>query len=130
MENALKFQYSFRRDHKSLLFVFRRRGRNPEVISVTPRLRLPSIGALQQPYNIMTSRFVQVSKPGGPLEIVDRDIPEPGPAQVRIKVQACGIYHSDSLIKEGQFPGILYPRVPGHEVAGVIDKVGSDVTDW
>jgi D-arabinose 1-dehydrogenase-like Zn-dependent alcohol dehydrogenase len=78
----------------------------------------------------MTSRFVQVSKPGGPLEIVDRDIPEPGPAQVRIKVQACGICHSDSLIKEGQFPGILYPRVPGHEVAGVIDKVGSDVTDW
>jgi D-arabinose 1-dehydrogenase-like Zn-dependent alcohol dehydrogenase len=77
-----------------------------------------------QSYNIMTSRFVQVSKPGGPLEIVERDIPEPGPAQVRIKVQACGICHGDSVTKEGLFPGIQYPRVLGHEVAGVIDAVG------
>ena len=72
----------------------------------------------------MTSRFVQVSKPGGPLELVERDIPEPRPNQVCIKVQACGICHSDSLIKEGLLPGLQYPRVPGHEVAGVIDTVG------
>src|SRR3954454_25181408 len=68
-------------------------------------------------------RSVQVSKPKGPLEIVERDIPEPGPMQVRIKVQACGICHSDSITKEGLFPGIQYPRVPGHEIAGVIDAV-------
>ena len=78
-------------------------------------------------------RSVQVSKPGGPFEIVDRDIPEPGPTQVRIKVQACGICHSDSITKEGLFPGILYPRVPGHEIAGVIDAIGKDIatgTEW
>jgi len=73
---------------------------------------------------------VQVSKPKGPLEIVDREIPEPGAAQVRIKVQACGVCHSDSLMKEGMFPGIQYPRVPGHEVAGVVDSVGENVKEW
>jgi D-arabinose 1-dehydrogenase-like Zn-dependent alcohol dehydrogenase len=73
-------------------------------------------------------RSVQVSKPRAPFEIVERDIPEPGPMQVRIKVQACGVCHSDSFTKEGLFPGIQYPRVPGHEVAGVIDIVGKDVT--
>jgi D-arabinose 1-dehydrogenase-like Zn-dependent alcohol dehydrogenase len=78
----------------------------------------------------MSSRFVQVSKPHGPFEIVERDIPEPGADQVRIKVQACGICHSDSMMKEGLFPGVTYPRVPGHEVAGVIDKVGEDVVEW
>jgi D-arabinose 1-dehydrogenase-like Zn-dependent alcohol dehydrogenase len=72
-------------------------------------------------------RSVQVSTPGGPFEIVDRDIPEPGPTQVRIKVQACGICHSDSITKEGLFPGILYPRVPGHEIAGIIDTLGKDI---
>ncbi|MGB0029054.1 MAG: alcohol dehydrogenase [Nitrososphaeraceae archaeon] len=75
-------------------------------------------------------RSVQVSKPKGPFEIVERDIPEPGPMQVRIKVQACGVCHSDSFTKEGLFPGIQYPRVVGHEIAGVIDKVGKDVTQW
>jgi D-arabinose 1-dehydrogenase-like Zn-dependent alcohol dehydrogenase len=75
-------------------------------------------------------RSVQVSKPKGPLEIVEREIPEPEGKQVRIKVQACGVCHSDSLTKEGIFPGIQYPRVPGHEIAGVIDKVGKDVTQW
>jgi D-arabinose 1-dehydrogenase-like Zn-dependent alcohol dehydrogenase len=75
-------------------------------------------------------RSVQVSKPKGPLEIVERDIPEPEGKQVRIKVQACGVCHSDSYTKEGLFPGIQYPRVPGHEIAGVIDKVGKDVTQW
>jgi D-arabinose 1-dehydrogenase-like Zn-dependent alcohol dehydrogenase len=72
-------------------------------------------------------RSVQVSKPGGPFEIVERDIPEPAPMQVRIKIQACGICHSDSFTKEGLFPGIRYPRVPGHEIAGVIDAVGKGV---
>jgi D-arabinose 1-dehydrogenase-like Zn-dependent alcohol dehydrogenase len=73
-------------------------------------------------------RSVQVSKPKGPFEIVERDIPEPGSMQVRIKVQACGVCHSDSFTKEGLFPGIQYPRVPGHEIAGVIDAVGKGVT--
>jgi D-arabinose 1-dehydrogenase-like Zn-dependent alcohol dehydrogenase len=75
-------------------------------------------------------RSVQVSKPKGPLEIVQKDVPEPGARQVSIKVQACGICHSDSITKEGLFPGIQYPRVPGHEIAGVIDKVGKDVSQW
>jgi D-arabinose 1-dehydrogenase-like Zn-dependent alcohol dehydrogenase len=75
-------------------------------------------------------RSVQVSKPKGPLEIVEKDIPEPKARQVRIKVQACGICHSDSVTKEGLFPGIQYPRVPGHEIAGVIDEVGKDVSQW
>src|SRR3954447_25811652 len=77
-----------------------------------------------------TMRAVQVSRPGGPLEMVERDIPQPGPRQVRVKVQACGLCHSDSLTKEGHWPGIRYPRVPGHEIAGVIDAVGSDVPRW
>jgi D-arabinose 1-dehydrogenase-like Zn-dependent alcohol dehydrogenase len=75
-------------------------------------------------------RSVQVSKPKCPLEIVEKDTPEPGARQVRIKVQACGVCHSDSLTKEGLFPGIQYPRVPGHEVAGVIDEVGKEVSQW
>jgi D-arabinose 1-dehydrogenase-like Zn-dependent alcohol dehydrogenase len=73
-------------------------------------------------------RVAQISKPGGPLEIAERPIPEPGAGWVRIKVQACGICHSDTLVKEGHWPGIQYPRVPGHEVAGVIDAVGAGVT--
>lgn len=72
-------------------------------------------------------RAVQVSRAGGPLELVERPIPEPGRGAVRIKVQACGICHSDAMTKEGHWPGIQYPRVPGHEVIGVIDAVGSDV---
>ena len=75
-------------------------------------------------------RSVQVSKPKGPLEIVERDIPEPGARHVLIKVQACGVCHSDSFTKEGSFRGIHYPRVPDHEIAGVIDVVGKDVTQW
>jgi D-arabinose 1-dehydrogenase-like Zn-dependent alcohol dehydrogenase len=71
-------------------------------------------------------RVVQISKPKGPLEIVTRPIPEPGPGTVRIRVHACGICHSDAIVKEGYIPGIAYPRVPGHEVAGVVDAVGSD----
>ncbi|MGV6875842.1 alcohol dehydrogenase [Pseudochelatococcus sp. B33] len=77
-----------------------------------------------------TMQVVQVTSAGGPLELVERDMPEPGQGHVRIKVQACGICHSDSLTKEGQWPGLEYPRVPGHEIAGVIDKVGSGVEGW
>jgi D-arabinose 1-dehydrogenase-like Zn-dependent alcohol dehydrogenase len=75
-------------------------------------------------------RAVQVSRPKGPFEIVEREIPEPGPGSVRIKVQACGICHSDTVTKDGLFPGVAYPRVPGHEVVGVVDAIGSGVAGW
>jgi D-arabinose 1-dehydrogenase-like Zn-dependent alcohol dehydrogenase len=75
-------------------------------------------------------KAVQVPKAGADFEIVERDIPQPGPGQVRIKVQACGVCHSDVITKEGILPGISYPRVPGHEVAGVIDDVGAGVKTW
>jgi D-arabinose 1-dehydrogenase-like Zn-dependent alcohol dehydrogenase len=73
---------------------------------------------------------VQVAKAGGPLEVVERDIPEPAAGHVLVKIEACGICHSDSLTVEGQWPGIQYPRVPGHEIAGVIDKLGAGVEGW
>src|SRR6266852_3396880 len=75
-------------------------------------------------------KVAQVSHPGSDFQIVERDIPEPGPGHVRIKVQACGVCHSDVLTKEGSWPGIQYPRVPGHEVAGIIDEVGAGVSAW
>src|SRR5881296_1269762 len=75
-------------------------------------------------------RAVQVPRAGGPLEPVERDIPEPKPGWVRIKVEACGVCHSDSLVKEGLWPGIQYPRVPGHEVIGVVDRVGEQAKPW
>jgi D-arabinose 1-dehydrogenase-like Zn-dependent alcohol dehydrogenase len=75
-------------------------------------------------------RAVQVPQAKGDFEIVERDIPEPTPGTIRIKVQACGICHSDSLTKEGLFPGIEYPRVPGHEVVGIVDAVGKSVARW
>jgi len=75
-------------------------------------------------------KAVQISKPGGDFEIVERIIPEPGSGQVLIKVQACGVCHSDVLTKEGLLPGIQYPRVPGHEVAGIIHEVGAGVSAW
>ncbi len=75
-------------------------------------------------------RAVQVVKGGGEFELVQREIPAPGPRQVRIKVQACGICHSDAFTKLGAFPGIQYPRVPGHEVVGLLDAVGADVPEW
>lgn len=75
-------------------------------------------------------RVVQVSRPNGPFEVVNREIPAPRAGQVRIKVQACGICHSDSVTKNGLIPGIRYPRIPGHEVAGVIDAVGEAVQGW
>src|ERR1017187_2294804 len=75
-------------------------------------------------------RVVQVSRPNGPFEIVEREIPAPGAGSVRIKVEACGICHSDTITKTGAFPGIQYPRVPGHEVVGVVDAVGAGVLGW
>ena len=75
-------------------------------------------------------RVAQVRRPKEPFEIVERPIPQPGAGTVRIKVEACGICHSDSVTREGLFPNIQYPRVPGHEVAGVIDAVGPEVEGW
>ena len=75
-------------------------------------------------------RAIQVPRAGGPLEIVEREIPEPGPGFVRIKVQACGVCHSDTVTKDGLFPGIQYPRIPGHEVIGVVDALGANVPRW
>ena len=79
---------------------------------------------------LASMKVAQISKPGGGFEIVEREIPKPEAGQVRIKVQACGVCHSDVLTKEGLWPGIQYPRVPGHEVAGVIDEVGAGVLAW
>ena len=79
---------------------------------------------------VATMKVAQVSKPGADFSIIDREIPEPDAGHVRIKVQACGVCHSDVLTKEGQWPGIQYPRVPGHEVVGIIDEVGAGVSEW
>ncbi|MGH6801792.1 MAG: alcohol dehydrogenase catalytic domain-containing protein, partial [Methyloceanibacter sp.] len=75
-------------------------------------------------------RVVQVAKPNSPFELVERPLPEPGPQQVRIKVEACGICHSDSYVVTGTFPGVHYPAVPGHEIAGRIDAIGPEITTW
>lgn len=75
-------------------------------------------------------KAAQVSKPGGDWELIERDIPEPNAGQVRVKIEACGICHSDFLVKEGLWPGLQFPRVPGHEVAGRIDAVGNGVAAW
>ena len=75
-------------------------------------------------------KAAQISSAGGDWELVERDVPEPGAGQVRVKVEACGICHSDALVKEGLWPGLQYPRVPGHEIAGRVDAVGDDVTTW
>ncbi len=75
-------------------------------------------------------KAAQISRAGGDFELVEREIPKPGAGQVLIKVQACGVCHSDVLTKEGAWPGIQYPRVPGHEVAGIVDEVGSGVSEW
>jgi D-arabinose 1-dehydrogenase-like Zn-dependent alcohol dehydrogenase len=77
-----------------------------------------------------TMKVAQIPKAGADFEIVEREISKPGAGHVRIKVQACGVCHSDVLTKEGAWPGIQYPRVPGHEVAGIIDELGPDVSVW
>jgi len=75
-------------------------------------------------------KAAQISKPGGDFELIERDIPEPGAGQVRVKVDACGICHSDVLVKDGLWPGLQYPRVPGHEIAGRVDALGDRVANW
>ena len=77
-----------------------------------------------------TMKAVQVSAPDGPFQVVEREIPAPGPGQVRVKVEACGVCHSDAFVKTGAFPGLALPRVPGHEIAGRVDAVGAGVTAW
>jgi D-arabinose 1-dehydrogenase-like Zn-dependent alcohol dehydrogenase len=79
---------------------------------------------------VATMKVAQVPGPGGEFQIVEREIPKPGAGQVRIKVQACGVCHSDMFTKEGGWPGIQYPRIPGHEVAGLIDELGEGVSAW
>ena len=73
---------------------------------------------------------VQIKSPAGPFEVVTRPIPEPGPHTVRLKIEACGVCHSDAFAKDGHWPGLVYPRVTGHEVAGVIDAIGPGVSIW
>jgi len=79
---------------------------------------------------IAPMKVAQIPKAGADFEIVEREIPKPSAGEVRIKVQACGVCHSDELTKEGQWPGIQYPRVPGHEVAGIIDELGEGASAW
>jgi len=79
---------------------------------------------------IAPMKVAQIPKAGADFQIVEREVPHPDTGQVRIKVQACGVCHSDMFTKEGAWPGIQYPRVPGHEVAGIIDEVGAGVTEW
>lgn len=75
-------------------------------------------------------KVVQATAPGSDWKLIERDVPRPAPDQVRVKVQACGICHSDMFVKEGLWPGLEFPRIPGHEIAGLIDEVGSSVTAW
>jgi len=75
-------------------------------------------------------KAAQISSAGGDWEMVERDIPQPGAGEVRVKVDACGVCHSDVLVKDGLWPGLQYPRVPGHEVAGRVDALGDNVTSW
>ena len=79
---------------------------------------------------IAPMKAAQIPKPGADFQIVEREVPTPGAGEVRIKVQACGVCHSDQFTKEGTWPGIQYPRVPGHEVVGLIDELGAGVTEW
>jgi len=95
------------------------------------QVRLIAGGIMATPkVGIAPMRAAQIPRPGADFEIVEREIPKPGPRQVRIQVEACGVCHSDMFTKEGAWPGIQYPRVPGHEVAGVIDEVGEGVSRW
>jgi D-arabinose 1-dehydrogenase-like Zn-dependent alcohol dehydrogenase len=78
----------------------------------------------------MKARYVQVDKAGAPLKIVTREIPAPGAGEVRVRVEACGVCHSDSVTVAGLFPNVTYPRVPGHEIVGKVDSVGDNVPQW
>jgi D-arabinose 1-dehydrogenase-like Zn-dependent alcohol dehydrogenase len=96
------------------------------------QLQLPRIGIQRkkEERKMEKMKVVQVPKPGADFEVVEREIPEPSSGHVRIKVEACGICHSDAVTKEGVWPGIQYPRVPGHEIAGIVDAVGEGVAGW
>ena len=85
---------------------------------------MATLGVAAKP-ELARMKVAQISRPGTDFEIVEREIPEPGESQVRIKVQACGVCHSDVFTKDGSWPGIQYPRIPGHEVVGVIDALGA-----
>lgn len=80
--------------------------------------------------NVRKMKAALVTEPKGAIQVVERDVPQPGAGQVLVKVQACGICHSDALTKEGLWPGLQYPRVPGHEIAGVIEALGPGVEGW
>lgn len=78
----------------------------------------------------MALKAIQVSSPGGDFELVQKEIPRPLENEVLIKVEACGVCHGDAIVKEGRFPGLQYPRVPGHEVVGIIDQLGTKSKHW
>jgi D-arabinose 1-dehydrogenase-like Zn-dependent alcohol dehydrogenase len=78
----------------------------------------------------MTGRYIEVEKAGGPLRPVVREVPDPKAGEVRVRVEACGVCHSDAITVAGLFPMVTYPRVPGHEIVGTVDSVGADVTQW
>src|SRR5262249_28309124 len=102
----------------------RQRGRPPA------RIEIKGIHMAPAKVAVATMTVAQIPKPHGGFQIVERGIPEPGRGQVRIKVRACGVCGSDVFTMEGSWPGIDYPLVPGHEVAGVIDELGADVSRW
>src|SRR5579872_5568064 len=95
-----------------------------------PGVKIDSIRRKAEAFMNKKMRIAQIGKPGGEWELAERELGEPGPRQVRVKVEACGICHSDMLVKEGWWPGIQYPRVPGHEIAGRVDAIGSGVIGW
>ncbi|WP_041449442.1 alcohol dehydrogenase [Anaeromyxobacter sp. Fw109-5] len=75
-------------------------------------------------------KVVQASRPNGPFEVASREVPDPGPGEIRVRVEACGVCHSDAVTRSGAYPGLTLPRVPGHEIAGRVDAVGANVTAW
>jgi len=107
-------------------------GRSPAVGTNVFEESSKSKGGLMATTKVATSpmKVAQIPKPGTDFQIAEREIPTPDTGHVRIKVQACGVCHSDVLTKDGLWPGIQYPRVPGHEVVGIIDEVGAGVSEW
>jgi alcohol dehydrogenase, propanol-preferring len=87
-------------------------------------------GSTEQERRMAKMKAMAVLKAGGPFELVERDVPEPGRGQVRVKVEACGVCHSDMLVRGGRFPGLTLPRIPGHEIAGRVDALGAEVTEF
>src|SRR5579871_6627343 len=102
----------------------------PAIVLRTAATTLDWAAALSGRRDMATMRAMAVPSAGGRLKLEERAVPEPGRQEVRIRVHACGVCHSDSLTVEGVMPGIAYPRVPGHEVIGTIEAIGSDVDGW